>query len=69
MLYRHVFDKISTEFCGILCVFVDFADLPEFRGSARNIRSPGYKKEDKFGLEKPASVSVLERRRTLSFFR
>ena len=42
MLYRHVFDKISTEFHGILRVFVNFADLPEFRGSAtaRNIRSP-----------------------------
>ena len=43
MLYRHVFDKISTKFCGILCVFVnlqDFGDLPEFHGSARNIRSP-----------------------------
>ena len=45
MLYRHVFDKISTKFCGILCVFVNFAefwDLPEFRGSmtTRNIRSP-----------------------------
>ena len=25
MLYRHVFDKISTEFCGILRVFVNFA--------------------------------------------
>ena len=27
MLYRHVFDKISTEFCGILRVFVNFAAL------------------------------------------
>ena len=27
MLYRHVFDKISTEFRGILCVFVNFAAL------------------------------------------
>ena len=25
MLYRHVFDKISTEFHGIFRVFVDFA--------------------------------------------
>ena len=33
MLYRHVFDKISTEFRGIFRVFVNFADLPEFRGS------------------------------------
>ena len=46
MLYRHVFDKISGEFHGILRVFVnlrDFADLPEFCGSASllNIRSPG----------------------------
>ena len=42
MLYRHVFDTISTEFSSILRVFVNFADLPEFRGSAtaRNIRSP-----------------------------
>ena len=42
MLYRHVFDKISTEFGSIFYVFVDFADIPEFRGSAtaRNIRSP-----------------------------
>ena len=27
MLYRHVFDKISTEFRGILGVFVNFAAL------------------------------------------
>ena len=27
MLYRHVFDKISTEFRGILRVFVNFAAL------------------------------------------
>ena len=27
MLYRHVFDKISTEFRGILHVFVNFAAL------------------------------------------
>ena len=42
LLYRHVFNKISTEFRGILHVFANFADLPEFRGSAttRNIRSP-----------------------------
>ena len=45
MLNRHVFDKIFTEFRGILQVFVilcEFADLPEFRGSAttRNMRSP-----------------------------
>ena len=31
MLYRHVFDKISTEFCGILHVLM-----------SRNIRSPDY---------------------------
>ena len=24
MLYRHVYDKICTEFCGILWVFVNF---------------------------------------------
>ena len=42
MLYRHVFDKISTEFHGMFRVFVNFADLPEFHGSATvwNIRSP-----------------------------
>ena len=42
MLYRHVFDKISPEFRGILHVFVNFADLPEFRGSTtmQNIRGP-----------------------------
>ena len=27
MLYRHVIDRISTEFCGILGVFVNFAAL------------------------------------------
>ena len=27
MLYRHVFDKISTEFRGILRIFVNFAAL------------------------------------------
>ena len=39
MLYKHVFDKISTEFRGILHVFVNAAG---FRGSAtvQNIRSP-----------------------------
>ena len=43
MLYRHIFDKISSEFCGILHVVVNFADLPEYCGSTtmRNIRSPG----------------------------
>ena len=42
MLYRHVFDKISTEFHGIFRVFVNFADLPEFCGfaSTQNIRIP-----------------------------
>ena len=42
MLCRHVFGKISSEFRGILRVFVNFADLLEIRGSAtaRNIRSP-----------------------------
>ena len=36
MLYRHVFDKISTEFRGILRAFVNFADLHvlEFHGFA-----------------------------------
>ena len=42
MSYRHVFDKISSKLGGILQVFVDFADLPEFHGTmtALNIRSP-----------------------------
>ena len=45
MLYRHVFDKISSAFHGILHVFVNFVEfrrLPEFRSStiAQNIRSP-----------------------------
>ena len=42
MLYRHVFDKISTEFQGILRAFVNFVDLPEFHGFAtvQNITSP-----------------------------
>ena len=41
MLYRHVFDKISTEFHSILRAFENFADLPEFHGfaTARNITS------------------------------
>ena len=41
MLYRHVFDKISTEFRGFSRVFANFAG---FRSSAteRNIRSPVY---------------------------
>ena len=30
LLYRHVFDKISTEFCGILRVFVNFAGFCGF---------------------------------------
>ena len=39
---RHVFDKISTEFRGILRAFVNFADLPEFHAFAttRNTTSP-----------------------------
>ena len=42
MLYRHVFDKISTEFRGILPAFVNFVDLREFLSfaTARNITSP-----------------------------
>ena len=44
MLYRHVFDKISTEFRGILRAFVNFADLhePEFHSfaTAPNIAIP-----------------------------
>ena len=42
MLYRQVFDKISTEFCGILRAFVSFTDLSEFHGFAtvRNTTSP-----------------------------
>ena len=40
MLYSHIFDMISSKFRGILCVFVNFADLREFCGSAtaQNIR-------------------------------
>ena len=36
------YDKISTEFRGIFRVFVNFVDLPEFRGSAtaQKIRNP-----------------------------
>ena len=30
VLYRHVFNKISTEFCGILRVFVNFAGFCGF---------------------------------------
>ena len=42
MLYRHVFGRTSSEFCGISRVFVNFVDTPEFRCSAaaQNIRSP-----------------------------
>ena len=32
MLYRHVRDKISTEFHSIMRAFVNFAHLPEFHG-------------------------------------
>ena len=35
MLYRHVRDKISTEFHSIMRAFVNFADLPEFH--AQNV--------------------------------
>ena len=34
MLYRHVRDKISTEFHSIMPAFVNCADLPEFHGFA-----------------------------------
>ena len=34
MLYRHVRDKISTEFYSIMRAFVNFAHLPEFHGFA-----------------------------------
>ena len=39
MLYRHVRDKISTEFHSIMRAFVNFAHLPEFHGfaTARNV--------------------------------
>ena len=36
MLYQYVFDKTSSKFHGILCVFVNFAGFvgyPEFRSS------------------------------------
>ena len=32
MLYRHVFDKISTKFRGIFRVFVNFAGFRGFTG-------------------------------------
>ena len=35
MLYRHVFDKISTEFGGIFRVFVNFAGFHRFTGISR----------------------------------
>ena len=35
MLYRHVFDKISTEFRGIFRVFVNFAGFRGFTGISR----------------------------------
>ena len=35
MLYRHVFDKISTKFHGIFCVFVNFAGFRGFTGISR----------------------------------
>ena len=58
MLYGHVFDKISTAFRGILRVFVNFADLPEFRGSAttRNIRSSAKKERIDIIAEKLNAV-------------
>ena len=34
MLYRHVRDKISTEFHSIMRAFVNFAHLPEFHSFA-----------------------------------
>ena len=42
MLYRHISQKISTKFCGILRALVSFTDLPELHGftTARNITSP-----------------------------
>ena len=48
MFCRHVFENVSGGFRGIsrfLGILRDFAEIPEFRGSAtaRNIRSPGYK--------------------------
>ena len=42
MFCRHVFGNISGEFRGISRFFGNFAEIPEFGGSAtaRNIRSP-----------------------------
>ena len=34
MLYRHVFGKIPSEFRTVSHVFANFADVPEFRGTA-----------------------------------
>ena len=42
MFCRHVFGNFSGGFCGISRFLGNFAEIPEFRGSAtaRNIRSP-----------------------------
>ena len=42
MMYQHVFDVISSKFCSVSHVFVNFAGLPEFRSpvTTLNIRSP-----------------------------
>ena len=67
MLYRHVFDKISTEFCGILRVFVNFEALRP----ARNIRSPDcviYKLATKTLHLATIFLQVVAKRRLEDFF-
>ena len=64
MLYRHLFDL----FRGILHVFVDFVDLPEFCGSAtaRNIRSPGHINSQylvMWGVDSPAYLALSKKKR------
>ena len=40
MLYRHVFDKISTKFCNIFRVFVNFAGFCGILRISLNITAP-----------------------------
>ena len=53
MLYRHVFDKISTEFRGILRVFVNFMG---FRGFTWILQLRDHAKYQKPWLEKHLKV-------------
>ena len=51
MLYKHVFDKISTKFCGIFCVFVNFAVFRGFTWISRL--------RDRAKYQKPCSLLVV----------